>query len=374
MDAVKLNNARSDTIAVCVHAELRAHFLHQLVAKHALIDPSSRLVLVDPEMHVAVNMVECSLDELAAVVRAPLEHVKDKEKPTYAFIYSRNCDESVVRDFLDNGVAAVLSVKGLLVKVKEDDRYWFIEFNKAEDTLLVKEQLKPGNDPDSMHICSRHRELFVSNQRHFLVGRHNRKENASDNKSGALNQIAQNLQNQSQLDAAMLTFLKRLVLGQNARLVSEDTDTNGSSSADEEEPRSRAVKRRRSSDEGMSQDVFNALSNDQVKTMLIARMRHRVEKGALSLPPWIKAAFMAVRANPALLKQMNGATLAAMFNVPASDKDDALYLFHDDGEWNGDNWMARLEEAVQRGEPREDGTPRPLLALLTELMRALGIV
>ena len=38
-------------------------------------------------------------------------------------------------------------------------------------------------DPDSMHVCSRHRELFVSNKRHFLVGRHNRKENASDTKS-----------------------------------------------------------------------------------------------------------------------------------------------------------------------------------------------
>ena len=376
MEAVKLNNARSDIIAVCVHAELRAHFLHQLVSKKALIDPSSRLVLVDPEMHEQTNFVECSLDGLAEIVRSPLDHVKDKEKPTYAFIYSRNCDESVVRDFLDNGVAAVLSVKGLLVKVNEDERLWFIEFNKAEDTILVKEQLKPGNDPESMHVCSRHRELFVSNKRHFLVGRHNRKENASDTKSGALNQIAQTLQTQSQLDAAMLTFLKKLIVGQsNKTLSSDDGESHDASSGDEDEQKTqRATKRRRTSDGAITQDAFDQLTNEQVKTLLIGRMRHRVEKKELVLPAWIKASFMAMRANPSLLQETNGASLAKIFNVSSDETSEAGYLFRDDGEWNGTNWLDRFEEAVQRGQPNKDGMPRPLLAVLTELMRALGIL
>lgn len=385
MEAVNLNNARKDTIAVCVNAEYRAFFLQQLTSKNALIDPQSRLVLLDPEMHVAANLVTCSVSTLASIVRAPLDHVKDKEHPTYAFIYSRNCDESVVRDFLDNGIAAVLSVKGLLVKVAEDERMWFFEFNKAEDTLLIKEQLKPGGDPDSMHVCARHRDMVVTNKRHFLCGRLNRKDNGVDTKSGALNQIAQNLQSQSQLDAAMLTFLKRLITG--APEKTEETATGAESpdgsSADDEAPLpvsapSRpAPKRRRSSDGGavgVQPEAFNTLTNDQVKALLLGRMRYRMQRKELRVPPWIRAAFLTMKANPRLVARVEGATVASIFNVARAHHEAAGFLFEDDGGWTAETWATRMEAAAALGRAAKEGESRPMLGLVTEVMRALGVL
>jgi hypothetical protein len=393
-----------NTLAICIHAEYRSHFVHQLVSKKTLIDPQSRLVLVDEDTHAKENFVLCeSIEDAARIVKNPADHLVKKERPTYAFVYSRNCDESIVKEYVDNGVASVLSVKGLLMGIKGDERLWFIEFNRVEDTRIVKDQLFPGCDPASVHVCSKHRATFTANGRHFLCSRTNRKETTVSTKTGSLNQIALQLQDQPHIDTAMLQFLKHLLVSSDtkkrqskarrgtAARASKDDDASEDESSrdepdsdedeedsdeDEDEPPPASKKLKSDPASHIDQESFNALSNAQVKALLIGRMRTRVQNGTLTIPAWVKGAFATMRDNERVALDMRNATLAAIFNVPSTVKKEKPHLFrHADSDWTSESFASHFEDAVSLGEPIEDETEnRPFVALTSELMRALGVM
>jgi hypothetical protein len=342
MNALNLNTLKENCIATCIHPEVRTQFLHAFQNRGELIDPHSRLVLIDNEMHKPENFVACtSNEEFAAVVADPLSYMKKKEYPTYGFIYSKVADVNIIRDYIDNGIATMLSIKGFLFSFH--DKHWFLEFTRAEDTILIKEQLKPGADPESIHICARHRELRTMNGNHFICGRQNRKELNDETKVGSMNMISHHLFSSQHLDTSMLKFLKSLT-------VSENYD-------EDEAPASKKKK----VDKGISQAEFNSLPNEKVKELILERMKFRIKKGELKLPKWISVLFATMKTESKEQKN-ESVTLASIFNVSDMSDEELCAI----------NLNDAFEKAIQKGTMQKE--PRRFVALYSSLMRAFGLV